>query len=189
MRNSEPVVLAVLLLCSCDRVYTIQGTAVVPRGISGNGVPALVCVGRGGPLESSAIYGHPANHASATSQMEGTLFCRPAADDIEFPFRETIIAGHLPREARVYAWLEPVPLAAKLCDGAASTTLDIDARTLDHLVSPRDADKPPGERAPVTWPCGRNPMPGTHLASAVTFDPDHKTWSDDFVEERTLRIE
>jgi hypothetical protein len=121
-----------------------------------------------------------------------TLFCGPAPDDVEFPLHETITQGWMPRLAHVYAWLEPVPAAKKMCAEQGEALVPIDIPTLERLVSPEDANKPPTERAPVSYPCESNPTPAMPMAYAVTFDPDHETWSKShgtYVEKRDLRIE
>lgn len=145
----------------------------------------MLRVGKGGPLDSSAVDGHPAYRAGA---QDATIFCGPVPEDVDFELDETIVWPR-PPHAYVYAWRAPVPAAKSVCTHESGPMVRVDQRTLDHLMSPKDADKPPGERAPVTWPCGRNPTPSMPMASAVTFDPAHKTWSDRLVEQRTLRIE
>lgn len=111
---------------------------------------------------------------------------------MEFPLHESIYHGSLPRLAHVYAWFAPVPAATKLCAERGVPMVQVDFGTLDRLMAPDDADKPPGERAPVSYPCGRNPTPEMPMAYVVTFDPEHETWSESgatWVEKRDLRIE
>lgn len=190
--RARVVLLALAALCGCDREYVIEGHVVVARGAGGDVAPSVLCVGKGGPLDSSAVWGHPAARSDTSSAA--TIFCGPAPRDMAFPLREEITMGHLPRLARVYAWLEPVGAAKKLCADAAKATIDIDTDRLDQLMEPDDARRPPGERAPVSYPCGRNPRPGMHMTYAVTFDPDHETWTKSssgaaWTEKRDLRLE
>lgn len=185
-RSSFVIAVAVVLLAGCDSVYKINGKVVVARGAPHTpDLPAVLCIGKGGPLDSSAVDGHPAYR---TGSQDATIFCGPVPDDVDFELDETIVWPR-PPHAYVYAWLAPVSSAKSLCTHASGPTVRVDERTLDHLMSPEDADKPPGERAPVTRPCGRNPTPSMPMTSAVTFDPAHKTWSDKLVEQRTLRVE
>jgi hypothetical protein len=189
LRTASILLVHLVLLGGCgDRIYRIRGKVVVARRApDGAAVPTVLCVGKGGPLESSGLYGHPANRTEYGSV--GTIFCGHAPQDIDFPLDEIIIGTSMPRRAHVYAWLEPVPAAEKLCAGRGTAMLQVDRQTLDRLMSPEHADNPRDQRAPVTWPCGRNPTPGMPMAYSVTFDPDHPTWSEDWVEKRTLRIE
>jgi len=141
-------------------------------------------------LETSGVYGRPAGRAKHSS--EGTIFCGPSPQEVEFPLYESIYYGSIPRRAHVYAWFAPVPAAAELCAEGGEPTIQVDQATLDRLMSPDDAGKSPGERAPVSYPCGRNPTLDMPMAFAVTFDPANKTWSEAgarWIERRDLRIE
>lgn len=175
------------MYCGCDRGYVIEGKITVARGAGAAVMPAVLCEGKGGPLMSSALYAHPATQRTSS---KATIFCKPPAEDVEFPLDEEILQGALPRRAHAYAWLEPVPAAKPLCGDRA--TIEIGTNELDQLMEPDEAKKPRSDRGLDTYPCGHNPVPGRSMTYAVTFDPDHKTWVErktEWVEHRDLRIE
>jgi hypothetical protein len=184
------LLLFLLVLDGCHRSYVIQGEIVVaPDAPARVRQPSLLCVGNGGALQSSGVWGHP---ASANEEAaEGTLFCGRPAKAVSFPLRESIYYGSVPQRAHVYAWLFPVPRAQDLCARAGTPMIKLDIATLDRLISPGEADKPPQQRAPSGRPCGQNPTQEMPMDFAVTFDPDHKTWTEEdagWIERRTLHI-
>jgi hypothetical protein len=191
MTRTTTIALWTLLIClmGCHRMYEIRGDIVVAgSGLQKSHLPSVLCQGRGGPLESSGIYGRPVSR----NERNATIFCVAQSADYVFPLRESIYYGSIPRRPHVYAWLAPVPAAVDVCKGAAGPSVEVDIKELDRLMSPDDAAKPFHERAPVTWPCGEKPAREMPMDFAVTFDPDRKTWTDKgggtWIEQRTLRI-
>jgi hypothetical protein len=172
-----------------DSSYEIDGEIqVAPSALGKVTLPAVLCAGKGGPLETSGVYGHPASDGASKN---ATLFCSIPKDEEIFRLHEMITQSSLPKRAYVYAWLQPVPAAAPLCAAQGTATAKVTWKDLDPLMSPT-ARLPPEQRAPIDWPCGADPQKGMPLASAITFDPEHKTWervAGGYTEHRTLRIQ
>jgi hypothetical protein len=95
MSLASLIALALVILSGCHRMYDIRGEVVVsPGAVARAGVPALVCTGHGGPLETSGVYG---GRASRLSSIGATLFCAPPAAPVSFVLYESIYYGWLPR--------------------------------------------------------------------------------------------
>jgi hypothetical protein len=118
-----------------------------------------------------------------------TILCAAPRTVEELPLRQAFYYGSMPRHAHVYAWLEPIPVAAKICAESGSEVVDIGSATLYQLeLEVQDST----HRADPTWPCGRQPWKESPTTYAVTFDPDHKTWEErdgEWIERRTLTLE
>jgi hypothetical protein len=174
-----------LALAGCDGIYFIKGTIRVnPSAVSRIGGPSVVCEGRGGPLETSAVAGRPARRPGAAHGA--TLFCAAPGTEQVFELNQMFIGAHMPTRAHAYAWLAPVPRAKAVCK-AGETIKEVDYSTLDELMS-RDPTKPASKRAPVDYPCGEKPQPGWPMDQAITFDPDHVTWDANGTEHRDLQL-
>ncbi len=183
--------LMIVLGTGCHRLYVIRGNIVVVAQESAHedALPAVLCSGHGGPLETSGVYGSP---VVSSESREATIFCRRPSEPMTFSLHESIYYGSVPRRAHVYSWLAPVPGAKDICTRAEGPAVKIAYRDLDQLMSPVESKKPPNERTLVGRPCGETPKRSMPLAFAITFDPKNRTWVEEsggvWIEERSLRI-
>jgi hypothetical protein len=173
------VVAVALFAGGCHRTYQVQGSVnVVPSVARRASFPAVVCTAFGDPSGQSVVHGHTA---------AATILCAPPRAPETFPLREDFYYGSMPTRAHVYAWLEPLPVAEKLCAESGKPTVLADLYALKLQVQNST------HRADPSWPCGDDPRHEAPMTYAVTFDPDHKTWDEGdgamWVERRTLTIE
>lgn len=106
------------------RYYLVSGQATVSlSALEHVRLPALICSGHGGPLESSGIYGAP---LGVSLDRKPQVFCSTTKEARIFEYRESAFQAKLPREMHVYVWLEPHPELAAVCNNADSPVITIE---------------------------------------------------------------
>jgi hypothetical protein len=176
----------------CDSLYLIQGSVhVAPSAVGKARLPAVLCSGPGGPLESSFVHSHPTWTSAKDNAEPGvaTIFCAEPHGEETFPLDEEILYGKL-RRAYEYAWLVPVPAAESLCASTKEVAVKVDTAALYRL---KLATQTSTHRGDSSWPCGQKPAPEAPMTFVITFDPEHKTWVVDdeghWIERPTIRLE
>ena len=182
-----------LAMGGCHRLYQIQGAVqVVPTAAKKARLPAVLCSGPGGALETSFVHGHPTWRPTKSDVARGkaTIFCSEPRANEQFSLDEAIYYGSLPREAHVYAWLAPVPAAESLCAESQEATVEVDPTALYQLEL---ATQSLTHRGDPSWPCGPKPDASAPMSVVIAFDPKNKTWKEDdqghWIEHRTIRLE
>ncbi|SRR5690606_37142329 len=136
--------------------YTVSGTARL-RQTSAKAAqfPALVCVGKGGPLETSGVYAFPLGWEEEEPAVQ--VLCRLPRTNMSFQYGTSVYSNAKPRHLHAYVWLEHHPELEEACRGAGESV-----NVPPELVS--------GYRAqvPGDWPCNE-PTPGAVLGYAVAF--------------------
>lgn len=149
--------LLALLSAGCDGFYTMSGLArIEPAAFHYVGGAAIVCLGRGGPLETSGVYG------SVLGAQDGKVevYCSPPAARRTYVYEEFVIWGGVPRNLHVYAWLERHEEIAERCAHAEENVIFVDYSALAGADS----------RIPVDRPCNRPIDPTGAVGAAVGFD-------------------
>ncbi len=59
-----------------------------------------------------------------------------------FEYEESVYYGYLPRNMRVYVWLEHHPELAELCAAAGAPVIAVDVRQLSGFGNPEPFDRP-----------------------------------------------
>jgi hypothetical protein len=157
---------AVLLNMLGHRFYVATGTAVVrPAVVRHVGVPALICSGHGGPLETSGVYGAPLGR---DLEQKPRVFCSAPSSSIALEYRESVYTSDFPRRMHVYVWLERHPELESLCAEKVEAVVELEARDLKGYGSPD----------PPEWPCFKPDARGA-LGYAIVFENsvpgDHET--------------
>jgi hypothetical protein len=136
--------------------YVVSGTARMRRGAAGaTHFPALVCVGKGGPLETSGVYAAPLGLEQ--DPPLALVLCRQPDSDLSVSYAASVYSNRKPRQLHAYVWLEHHPELEAAC-GVGAERVDV----LPRLVSGYSSE------APGDWPC-RKPLPGAVLGYAVAF--------------------
>jgi hypothetical protein len=123
-----------------NRFYVADGTAVVPTAVVRHvGTPALLCSGRGGPLETSAVYGA---HLGRDLDQKPRVFCGAPHGSMSFEYRESVYSSNLPRRMHVYVWLERHAELGSLCAGQAEPVVEVEVHNLKGYASAGPPDRP-----------------------------------------------
>jgi hypothetical protein len=132
---------AVLLDMLGHRFYVATGTAVVrPTVVRHFGMPALICSGHGGPLETSGVHGAPLGR---DLEQKPRVFCSAPRSPIALEYRESVYTSDFPRRMHVYVWLERHPELEGVCAEKAEPFVELEAGDLKGYGSPN----------PPEWPC------------------------------------
>ena len=131
---------------------------VSPAALAHVKLPALVCSGHGGPLESSGVYGSP---LGSSLERPPQVLCSGTAGSTALAYEESVYYGKLPRQMHVYVWLEPHPELEKQCRAATSPIISVAHRDLKGY----------GSEKPTDWPCFAPDRNGS-LGYAVAFQTE-----------------
>jgi len=149
-----------LSLLMGHRLYSVSGTALAKaESLRATALPAIVCVGNGGPLERSAVYALPLGTERDGAEVQ--TICRQPVTDLRFRFATSVYANWKPRNTHAYVWIEHHGELAEVCSAASSEILNVAIETLAGY----------DERA--KRPC-RSPKPDSVLGYAIAF---HDFWS------------
>src|SRR6266542_1872002 len=131
------------------KFYVVSGRAHIPAdAVSHVSLPALVCSGHGGPLDSSAVYGDPIRDDFGSPSV---AFCRRPEQGQTLEYRESLYYGSKPRRMHVYVWLETHEELSHACEDAPTALITV------------NRDQLRGER------CHHKPEPTGSLGYAVAF--------------------
>ncbi len=136
--------------------YVVRGTARLrPDAARAARFPALFCVGKGGPLETSGVSAVPLGFEQ--DQPHAYVLCKNPASDLSVHYAASVYTNMRPRRMHTYVWLEHHPELEASCSGEAER-----------------ADVPPtlvagyGSQDPKDWPC-RKPRRDAVLGYAIAF--------------------
>jgi hypothetical protein len=137
-----------------DKIHEVSGRAHIPAdAVSHVPLPALVCSGHGGPLDSSWVFGRPIGDEFVRPAQPASVFCRRPEQVQTIEFREPLFYGDEP--PHVYVWLETHEELASLCENALTAMITVDRSQLK------------GD------PCSPKPDPAGSIGYAVVFS---KSW-------------
>jgi hypothetical protein len=104
-------------------LYVVSGRAtLLPSAVAHAQLPALVCSGRGGPIESSGVYGE---FLGRSLERPPQVICSTTTTSVDLEYQESVYYNQLPRQMHVYVWLEPHPELEKQCQGAQSSLISV----------------------------------------------------------------
>jgi hypothetical protein len=151
-----------LLGSACHRYYLVRGDVVINPGVvMSSRMPALLCTGRGGSPDVSAMSAQP-----LTDERGGValVLCHAPDRAVRLPFTERLYYGSLPRQMHIYAFTEPAPDAQPMCDSQP-----------DNAVVQISTAEWGGYRR-----CFDRQWPSNGMAFTVTFDDSKaKTWTEE----------
>jgi hypothetical protein len=149
------------------RFYVADGTAVVPAAVVRHvGTPAVLCSGRGGPLETSAVYGFPLGR---DLDQKPRVFCGAPTGPMSFEYRESVYSSKLPRRMHVYVWLERHPELGSLCAGQTEPVVEVEIHNLKGYANEIHNLKGDASTGPPERPCLRPDTRGG-LGYTIVFD-------------------
>lgn len=135
--------------------YVVGGTARVRRDAApAVHFPALICVGTGGPLETSGVYAVPLGVEQDPPLVH--VLCRKPASDLAVRYATSVYSSMKPRRMHAYVWLEYHPELDASCGGAEQ--MEVSPKVVSGY----------GPELPLDWPCHK-PLPGAVLGYAVAF--------------------
>jgi hypothetical protein len=136
--------------------YVVSGTARMRRAAGAmTRFPALVCVGKGGPLETSGVYAVPLGREQ--DQPVAHVLCRKPGSDLSVYYTTSVYSSIKPRQLHAYVWLEHHPELEVLC-GAQPDRVDVSPNAISGYRA----------ESPTDWPCHK-PLRGAVLGYAVAF--------------------
>ena len=152
------VAFAGLFLSTADHdFYEIDGPArITPQAVEQIALPAIVCVGRGGSLETSGVVALPQGFED--EPQTGYLLCRSPSSPVTIDYRTSLYTSMKPRRMRAYVWLEPHPELASYCTSVSPSAVKVPAPAFAGYRS----------ESPQDWPCFK-PAPSAALGFAVAF--------------------
>jgi hypothetical protein len=122
------------------RTYVVSGEATVsPPALAHVRLPALVCSGHGGPLESSGVYGSP---LGSSLERPPQVFCAGTAEPTTLAYEESVYYNKLPRQTHIYVWLESHPELETQCRAAIAPMIAVAHRDLKGHGSEDPMDRP-----------------------------------------------
>jgi hypothetical protein len=139
------------------RFYIATGSATVaPAVVRHVGVPALLCSGHGGPLQTSGVIGAPLGR---DLEHQPRVFCQIPTGPLSFEYRESAYTSDYPRRMHVCVWLESHPELEGFCSGGREPVVQVKASNIKGYGSPTSTE----------WPCSK-PDPQGGLGYAVVFE-------------------
>jgi hypothetical protein len=104
-----------------DNFYDVRGKAVITsEAARQSGVPSLVCVGKGGPLETSGVYAYPLT--TRDESRARYVLCGVPAQDLKVDYQIDEISSMRPWRMHVYVWLERHPELRGACQTLVETS-------------------------------------------------------------------
>jgi hypothetical protein len=138
--------------------YVVDGMArITPSAVEQTSLPAVVCVGRGGPLETSAVVALPQGFEN--EPQTGYLFCRTPSAPITIDYQISLYTSMKPRRMHAYVWLELHRELASYCSPGGPLAVKVPTQAFAGYRS----------EAPPDWPCFK-PATSAALGYAVAFD-------------------
>ena len=133
------------------KTYVVSGRAHIPAdAVSHVPLPALLCSGTGGPLDSSAVFGLPLGFEL---DRPPAVFCRRPEQDRIIEYRVSLYYGKKPRRMHAYVWLETHEELASACENASTAMIAVEGRQLKGNP----------------YPCWSTPDPAGSLGYTVAF--------------------